>query len=103
MENSKPKPPTQGVGVAGFKADLYASDQVQIRWQELIHSPKYQMFALEHSQGKYGDVGNVMEWITGYVQDQVHSNGEQNFFDMYSKWHDEKGNWKNEDHYGVLI
>ena len=94
------KPPTQSVGVAGFKADLYANDEQFIDWQKLIHLPKFQMFVIEQSRMS---VSNVMEWITGYVQDRIRSYGEQNFFDEYVKWHDQKGYWKNETIYGELI
>ena len=96
------KPPTQSVGVAGFKADLYASDIKKIDWHLLIHLPKFQMYAVEVAGIKYGHVGNVMEWIMGYVQDRIRSYGEQNFFDEYANWHDEKGYWVNEDVYGQL-
>lgn len=102
MENN-PKPPTQAVGVEGFKADLYASDVTKIRWHDLIHLPKFQMYAVQMSGGYYGSSGNVMEWIKGYIQDRIHSYGEQNFFDEYVNWHDEKGYWKQEDHYGNLL
>ena len=97
------KPPTQSVGVAGFKADLYASDIKKIDWHILIHLPKFQMYAVEVAGIKYGNVGNVMEWIMGYVQDSIRSYGEQNFFDEYVNWHDEKGYWKGEDVYGQLL
>lgn len=97
------KPPTQSVGVAGFKADLYASDIKKIDWHLLIHLPKFQMYAVEVAGIKYGHVGNVMEWIVGWMQDCIQSNGEQSLFDAYSIWHDEKGYWKQEDYYGNLI
>lgn len=102
MENNQ-KPPTQGVGVAGFKADLYAADEVKIRWHDLIHIPKFQMYAVEMTGNKYGTCGNIMEWIIGYVQDRIHYIGEQHFFDEYAKWHDTKGYWKQEDYYGNLL
>ena len=57
------KPPTQSVGVAGFKADLYASDIKKIDWHILIHLPKFQMYAVEVAGRQYGQCGNVMEWI----------------------------------------
>lgn len=98
MENS-PKPPTQAVGVAGFKADLYASDIKKIDWHILIHLPKFQMFCVEHSKRS---VDNVMQWIMGFVQDQCYK-GEQDFFLKYKQWHDDKGYWGGEDVYGVLI
>lgn len=108
MENN-PKPPTQAVGVEGFKADLYANDieekseeLTKIEWHILIHLPKFQMYAVEVAGIKYGHVGNVMEWIVGWMQDCIQSNGEQWLFDAYSIWHDEKGYWKNEDVYGQL-
>lgn len=99
----KRKPPTQGVGVQGFKADVYAADEVRIRWHELIHIPKFQMYALEMTGNSYGTCGNVMEWIMGYIQDRVRVVGELNFFDEYTNWHDKKGYWKNEDVYGSLL
>ena len=101
--NSEVKPPTQSVGVAGFNADLYASDVKKTDWHILIHLPKFQMYAVEVAGSKYGHVGNVMEWIVGWIQDCIQSNGEQWLFDAYSKWHDVKGYWKQEDVYGHLI
>lgn len=97
------KPPTQAVGVAGFKADLYASDIKKIDWHILIHLPKFQMYVVQMTGRQYGHVGNVMEWIMGYVQDRIRSYGEQNFFDEYVNWHSEKGYWKNETVFGDLI
>lgn len=103
LNQEKEKPPTQGVGVQGFKADVYACDEEKILWQELVHIPKFQRFALEVSLGKYGHVGNVMEWIVGFVQDSIRSDGEKEFFNSYVTWHDAKGYWKNETVYGELI
>lgn len=97
------KPPTQSVGVEGFKADLYARDNKSIEWHVLIHLPKFQMYAVEVAGIKYGHVGNVMEWIVGWMQDCIKSNGEQWLFEAYSKWHNEKGYWKQEDVFGKLI
>lgn len=39
----------------------------------------------------------------GYVQDRIRSYVEQNFFDEYVNWHDQKGYWKNENVYGELV
>lgn len=97
MENNQ-KPPTQSVGVAGFKADLYASDIKKIDWHILIHLPKFQMFCVENGKGA---VDNIMDWIMGYVQDECYKD-EQSFFNGYSQWHDNKGYWKNETLFGVL-
>ena len=102
------KPPTQSVGVVGFEADLYGCDEkpceeTPIEWHLLVHLPKFQMYAVEVAGQKYGHVGNVMEWIVGWMQDCIKSNGEQWLFDAYSKWHNEKGYWKQEDVFGKLI
>lgn len=93
------KPPTQAVGVAGFKADIYASDIKRIDWNTLMHLPKFQMFCIEQSRLSSG---NVMQWIKGYIQDQCYKD-EQTFFNRYQDWHEAKGYWKNETVYGQLI
>ena len=80
------KPPTRSVGVAGFKADLYACDVKKTDWQTLVHLPKFQTYAVEVAGRQYGHVGNVMEWVVGYVQDCIQSYGERNFFDDFVKW-----------------
>ena len=97
MENNQ-KPPTQSVGVSGFKADLYANDEQFIDWQKLIHLPKFQMFVIEQSRMS---VSNVMEWITGYVQDRCYESPKA-FFEQYDEWHKSKGYWGSEDLYGNL-
>lgn len=99
MTETKPKPPTQSVGVSGFKADLYANDEQFIDWQKLIHLPKFQMFAIEITRLP---VGTVMEWIIGYVQDRCYQDPES-LFNQYKKWHEDKGYWKNETVFGDLI
>ncbi|MFW2037442.1 hypothetical protein ACG92Y_02735 [Acinetobacter ursingii] len=104
MTETKPKPPTQSVGVEGFKADVYANDvkngdEKVVDWQKLIHLPKFQMFVIEQSRMS---VSNVMEWIVGYVQDRCYESSKP-FFDQYVNWHNEKGYWKNETVFGDLI
>lgn len=93
------KPPTQGVGVKGFKADIYAVDEEKIDWPHLMAQPKFQMYCVELSRRNHGE---VELWIVGFVQDKVIA-GEQIFFQEYCKWHDQKGYWKQEDYYGNLI
>ena len=100
---SEIKPPTQSVGVVGFKADLYGCDEKPIDWHVLVHLPKFQMYAIQMTGTSYGQCGNVMEWIMGYVQDRIQSYGERNFYDEYVKWHDDKGYWTQEDVYGNIL
>lgn len=101
-ESSKVKPPTQGVGVSGFRADVYANDEQKMdyRWGDLIHLPPFQMFAAETFNRGHGD---VFEWIKGFVTDQVNTIGQEALFKKYSDWHSAKGYWKAEDVYGALI
>lgn len=93
------KPPTQGVGVTGFNADLYAVDEKKIDWPFLMAQPKFQMYCVELSRKHHGE---VEIWLGPFVQDEL-IKGEKVFFQAYCDWHDKKGYWKNEDYYGNLI
>lgn len=101
-DKQKQKPPTQGVGVSGFRADVYASDEQKIdyRWNDLIHLPPFQMFSAESTNRGHGD---VLEWIKGFVNDQVNTIGQEALLKKYSDWHSAKGYWKAEDIYGNLL
>lgn len=105
MVSKNNKPPTQGVGVEGFRADVYASDlptlpiQPQILWGQLEHIPKYQMYLIELSRMS---IANIMDWAHGYTLDMINKHGQDSFFKMYCDWHDHKGYWENEDYYGNL-
>lgn len=102
FEDLKPvaeKPPTQGVGVMGFKADVYAADEKKIDWGLLMAQPKFQMYCVELSRRHHGE---VELWLGGFVQDKL-AEGERVFFDQYCTWHDQKGYWKQEDCYGNLL
>lgn len=100
MKEQQEKPPTQGVGVQGFAADMYAADNKKIDWMSLIKSPKFQWFAAEQSGNSSA---NPMTWITEYVRQQIAEKSEQVFFNDYSAWHSNKGYWQNEDVYGNLL
>ena len=62
------KPPTQGVGVSGFKADVYAADEGKINWSLLMTLPKFQMYCVELSRRNHGE---VELWIGGFVKDKL--------------------------------
>ena len=94
------KPPTQTVGVVGFKADIYAADEKKINWQKIIELPKFQMFAIERSGQNYS---TVMQWIGDYVYAQLNAQGNEGFYAEYALWHDKKGFWVNETPDGELI
>lgn len=93
------KPPTQGIGVGGFSANLYAADEDKIDWPHLMAQPKFQMYCVEISRKPHGE---VEFWLGPFVQDQL-VNGEKVFFKSYCDWHDQKGYWKQEDYYGNLL
>ena len=93
------KPPTQGIGVIGIDDSAFGSDTSGVRWEALIHIPKFQAFCIEKSKLSYE---NVMEWIVDFVVSELEKNVSV-FFKEYNDWHDAKGYWKNETIYGELI
>ena len=93
------KPPTQGIGVIGIDDSAFGSDTSGVRWEALIHIPKFQAFCIEKSKLSYE---NVMEWIVDFVVSELEKDVSV-FFKEYKDWHDAKGYWKNETIYGDLI
>lgn len=93
------KPPTQGVGVIGINDSAFGSDTSGVRWEALIHIPKFQAFCIERSGLSYED---VMDWIVDFAVRELEKDNCQ-FFKDYKEWHDAKGYWKNETIYGELI
>lgn len=93
------KPPTQGVGVIGINDSAFGSDTSGVRWEALIHIPKFQAFCIERSGLSYE---NVMDWIVDFCVGELEKDNCQ-FFKDYKEWHDAKGYWKNETIYGELI
>lgn len=93
------KPPTQGVGVVGINDSAFGSDTSGVRWEALIHIPKFQAFCIERSGLSYE---NVMDWIVEFSVGELEKDNCQ-FFKDYKEWHDAKGYWKNETIYGELI
>ena len=93
------KPPTQGVGVIGINDSAFGSDTSGVRWEALIHIPKFQAFCIERSGLSYE---NVMDWIVDFCVAELNKDASI-FFEEYKKWHDAKGYWKNETIYGELI
>ena len=100
FEDANPtKPPTQGIGVIGIDDSAFGSDTSGVRWEALIHIPKFQAFCIEKSKLSYE---NVMEWIVDFVVSELNKDVSV-FFKEYKDWHDAKGYWKNETIYGDLI
>ena len=93
------KPPTQGVGVIGINDSVFGSDTSGVRWDVLIHLPKFQSFCIERSGLSYE---NVMDWIVDFCVAELNKDNCQ-FFKDYQEWHDAKGYWENETIYGSLI
>lgn len=100
FEDLKPaKPPTQGVGVVGINDTSFGSDTSGVRWDILIHLPKFQAFCIEKSKLSYE---NVMDWIIDFCMAELNKDASI-FFKEYQGWHDAKGYWKNETIFGELI
>lgn len=95
---NKIKPPTQGVGVIGINDSAFGSDTSGVRWEVLIHLPKFQAFCIERSGLSYE---NVMDWIIGFCLAELNKDASI-FFKEYKDWHDAKGYWKNETLFGEL-
>lgn len=92
------KPPTQGVGVTGINDTAFGSDTSGVRWDILIHIPKFQAFCIEKSKLSYE---NVMDWIIDFCVAELNKDASI-FFKEYQDWHDAKGYWKNETIFGEL-
>lgn len=93
------KPPTQGVGVIGINDSAFGSDTSGVRWEALIHIPKFQAFCIEKSKLSYE---NVMDWIVDFCLAELKKD-DATFFKEYKDWHNAKGYWKNETLFGELI
>lgn len=98
-KQDKTKPPTQGVGVIGINDSAFGSDTSGVRWEVLIHLPKFQAFCIEKSKLSYE---NVMDWIIDFCLVELNKDASI-FFKEYKDWHDAKGYWKNETLFGELI
>lgn len=96
---NKTKPPTQGVGVIGINDSAFGSDTSGVRWEALIHIPKFQAFCIEKSKLSYE---NVMDWIIDFCLTELNKDASI-FLKEYQDWHDAKGYWKNETIYGELL
>lgn len=99
MANNEPKPPTQSVGVQGINDTGFGADTGGIRWGDLIHVAKFQMYCVERFKK---ESGTVMDWIIPSVKTELEKDV-ATFFKEYTDWHDAKGYWKNENPYGELI
>ena len=99
MENENQKPPTQSVGVKGIDDCVFGADKGGIRWDDLIHVAKFQMFCVERFKQPSG---TIMDWIIPYVTTELEKDA-ATFFKEYTDWHDAKGYWKNENPYGEFI
>lgn len=98
-DSKKAKPPTIAVGVEGFNSEAPMGVGIGVSWEELLHLPKFQMYACEVSRQPSA---TVMDWIGEFVMQQLTSVGEQESFDTYLAWHDAKGYWPDEDCMGNL-
>lgn len=100
---TKKKPPTQTAGVTGIDGHGAMGDapiapfQQYIDWQKLISLPAFEMFVFEES-GLCDQAG-----MTNWIENRRAAMGDQSLYDLYAKWHKNKGHWPNETPVGKLI
>lgn len=99
----KKKPPTQTAGVTGIDAHGGMGEaptepaNPRIDWQKLIALPAFEMFVAEESGNS--DYASVTSWI----ENRRASMGDDKLYDLYAKWHSNKGYWSDETPMGELI
>ena len=100
-KTTRKKPPTQTAGVSGIdghggmgEAPVEPVD-LRIDWFKLIHLPAFEMFVAEES-GQTGSTAG--EWVS----QRRSAMGDDKLYDLYAKWHANKGFWLNETPLGNL-
>lgn len=100
---AKKKPPTQTAGVGGIDAHGGMGEapadqpfQQYIDWNRLVGLPAFEMFVFEES-GQQGASAN--EWVIA----RRSSMGDDKLYDLYTKWHEQKGLWLNETPLGKEV
>lgn len=100
----KKKPPTQTAGVTGIdghggmgEAPIEQPFQQYIDWQKLSALPAFEMFVFEESGQHAG--ASATEWVVN----RRSSMGDKPLYDLYAKWHKNKGYWPDETPMGKLI
>ena len=103
-EKAVAKPPAQSIGVNSIEPEPMGEIGGGVSfihdWKRLSEVPKFQTFAYEQCKKPYDE---VEKWIVPFILDVINASGEQFLYELYLKWHDDKGYWKNEDLYGNLI
>jgi hypothetical protein len=97
------KPPAQIIQVESIAPEpivMNSSINLVHDWYRLLNSAPFQMYCSEITGN---DTSNVEEWILLYVENEITTHGEDGLFECFSKWHSDKGYWKNETVYGDFI
>lgn len=105
----KKKPPTQTAGVNGIDGHgamgEAPTDTVEpvapvvpsINWHRLISLPAFEMFVFE--QSGLTAYPALSEW----VENRRAALGDDKLYELYTKWHEQKGLWLNETPLGMEI
>lgn len=95
------KPPNQTARVGGINAyggmGEMASPSEYIDWNKLVRLPSFEMFVFEESGQHTGSSAD--EWVAARRAGM----GDKSLYDLYAKWHKEKGYWTDETPMGELI
>lgn len=103
---AKKKPPTQIAGVSGIDGhgamgeappDTVEPVAPTINWHRLISLPAFEMFVFE--QSGLTAYPALSEW----VENRRAALGDEKLYELYTKWHEQKGLWLNETPLGREI
>lgn len=94
------KPPTQVAGVQGIAAERITMNDAPINsipWHFIAELPPFQMYAAEVMRNTSGKDSAL------HAQDFIKAQGAgQDLFDAYAAWHEAKGYWPQENHFGEI-
>ena len=100
----KKKPPTQTAGVSGINGhggmgevpEQPTPNGAYINWHKLVSLPAFEMFVFE--QSGLTAYPALSEW----VENRRTALGDKALYELYAKWHSDKGYWVNETPTGEL-
>lgn len=101
---AKKKPPTQTAGVNGIDGHGGMGEAPKqsipnnacIDWFKLVDLPAFQMFVAEQSGLTYGVT------MSNWIKERRTALGDKALYELYAKWHNDKGYWVNETPTGEL-
>lgn len=98
------KPPTITVGVTGLNAFLHSGYEdagetgpERVNWSQLVRLPSFELFVTEQSGHPAGN--DADHWVMARRQ----AMSDSVLYELYAKWHKDKGWWAGESPMGGLL